>query len=252
MAGLRVVSLVPSLTETLVHFGLLDALVGRTDYCVEPAGCVEAVAALGGTKNPDLGRIVELRPDLVLVNKEENRIEDCRALEAAGLSLHVSHPRSLPEAIVMIEELGTAVGAEAEAEALAAKCRAAMAEAEDAATGSGAAEPTFCPIWRRPWMSFSDRTYIGDMLARSGGRNVFGSCCEDFFELSLGEIAAASAGLLLMPSEPYEFKPEHAAELSRAGVGGRAVFVDGMDLAWYGPRIPGALARLRAAVAGRG
>ena len=80
----RIVSLVPSITETIVHLGLADRLVGRTRYCVEPAGLVAAIEAVGGTKNPDCERIIQLAPDLVVVNKEENRREDFEALRRAS------------------------------------------------------------------------------------------------------------------------------------------------------------------------
>ena len=107
----RIVSLVPSLTETLASWGLLgQRLAGRTRYCVEPAGAIDTVEVVGGTKNPDIMRIRELRPDLVVVNREENRREDYDALVAAGLNVHVTHPRTVGEAADMLEDLGRVVG----------------------------------------------------------------------------------------------------------------------------------------------
>ncbi|HYC01475.1 MAG TPA: helical backbone metal receptor [Candidatus Limnocylindrales bacterium] len=243
---MRIVSLVPSLTEALIDLGLAGTIVGRTRYCEEPAEVVAGIEAVGGTKNPDVARIVELQPDLVIVNKEENRLEDCRALEAAGLELHVTHPCTVEEAATMLERLGAACGAEQAAAELARRCRDAIARSRVAAAAS---VRTFCPIWRKPYMTFRNTTYIGDMLSRAGCENVFGERGgADFFEVGLEEILAAEPALVVLPDEPYVFEARHAHELQEAGVRASFLHIDGKDLAWYGPRIPGALARLSAAV----
>jgi ABC-type Fe3+-hydroxamate transport system substrate-binding protein len=244
---MRIVSLVPSLTETLIDFGLADSIVGRTRWCTEPADVVARIEAVGGTKNPDVARIIELAPDLIIVNKEENRLEDCREMEAAGLALHVTHPLTVPEAADMIEELGRACGGAAKGEALAARCRSALRDAESRARA--AKVRTFCPIWRKPYMTFRRTTYIGDMLERAGCFNVFGEReGADFFEVELAEILAADVELVILPDEPYVFEPKHADELRAAGLDTRCLHVDGKDLSWYGPRIPESLERLSRAI----
>jgi ABC-type Fe3+-hydroxamate transport system substrate-binding protein len=244
---MRIVSLVPSLTETLIDFGLAGALVGRTRWCTEPADVVARIEAVGGTKNPDVARIVELHPDLVVVNKEENRLEDCREIEAAGIALHVTHPLTVPDAADMIEELGRACGAAEKGRVLAERCRAALSAA---AASRNTKVRTFCPIWRKPYMTFRRATYIGDMLARAGCENVFGDReGPDFFEVTIEEILAAGVHLVVLPDEPYVFEPKHADELRSAGLDVRYLLVDGKDLAWYGPRIPSSLERLSQAVA---
>lgn len=252
---MRIVSLVPSLTETLVDFGLLSSVVGRTRWCTEPAALVESIETVGGTKNPNVERILELRPDLVVVNKEENRLEDCLEIEKAGISLHVTHPCTVSEAAEMLEDLGRVCGAGEQGMALASRCRIALQAADErlAATPSVS---TFCPIWRRPFMTFRRRTYIGDMLARAGCFNVFGDRFgADFFEVTVDEILAAGPRLVVLPDEPYVFEDKHADELRAAGVDAHYLLLDGKDLAWYGPRIPEALDRLGqvvAAVSGAG
>lgn len=245
---MRIVSLVPSLTETLIHFGLADSIVGRTRWCTEPADAVARIEAVGGTKNPDVERIIELRPDLVIVNKEENRIEDCLVLQDAGLELHVTHPLTVADAVEMLEELAAACGAPQHGTQLAERCREALAAAGDA-TSPVQAVPTFCPIWRRPWMTFRRQTYIGDMLARAGCYNVFGDReGADFFEIAVEEILAAAPQLVILPDEPYVFESRHETELREMSIDAKFLFVDGKDLAWYGPRIPAALERLSEAV----
>lgn len=242
---MRIVSLVPSLTEALIDFGLAESIVGRTRWCTEPADVVERIEAVGGTKNPDVERIIALRPDLVVVNKEENRLEDCRAIEAAGVALHVTHPCTVLDAATMLEDLGEACGARSVAAALAARCREALASADARAVTTGRAVRAFCPIWRKPYMTFRRATYIGDMLACAGGVNVFGDReGADFFEVTIDEILAAAPELVILPDEPFVFEARHAEELRAAGLDARYLQVDGKDLAWYGPRIPESLERL--------
>jgi len=242
----RIVSLVPSLTETIFALGKGDCLVGRTRYCVEPSERVQAVEAVGGTKNPDVARIIELRPDLVVVNREENRREDFERLVDAGLSVYVTHPRTVQQAIAMFDELGVVLGAEAAASELAASCL----QAIDRVRRRGARRPAvrvFCPIWRNPWMTFTGVTYLSSVLATCGMENVFASADEiDFFEVSLERVVRAAPDLVVLPDEPYVFDPRHGLELQAAGVQASFVCIDGKDLSWYGPRLPRALERLRA------
>src|ERR671914_2210003 len=107
---MRLVSLCPSLTELVFDLGRGDDLVGRTKFCVHPAGRVERIESVGGTKNPKVARIVELAPDLVLLNEEENRREDADALAAAGVRCHVSFPRDAPETATMVRSIAAALG----------------------------------------------------------------------------------------------------------------------------------------------
>jgi len=240
----RIVSLVPSLTEALAHWGLPGRLVGRTRYCVEPVGAIDAVEVVGGTKNPDITRIRELRPDLVVVNREENRREDYEALVAAGLNVHVTHPRTVEEAADMLEALGRAVGAAEQGADLARRCRAARATALAARDGTRPIR-VFCPIWRNPWMTFRDATYVGDMLTTVGMSNVFGGETDrDFFEVELAEVRRRRPALVLLPDEPYVFAEKHARELREAGIDAVFVLLCGKDLSWYGPRTPAALEQL--------
>src|SRR5437867_10045316 len=117
----RVVSLCPSITETLVAIGGLKRLAAATRYCVRPKGMLWGLPRIGGTKDPDLARILALKPDLVFANQEENRIEDVRALEEAGIAVDVTFPRMVSEVPAAIRQWGNRMGegSEAEAEALA-------------------------------------------------------------------------------------------------------------------------------------
>lgn len=241
-----IVCLVPSLTEALFSFGLGERLVGRTRYCVEPEAEIECVEAVGGTKNPDVERIRSLAPDLVVVNKEENRLEDYERLRDAGLEVWVCHPRTVEEAADALAELGRILGVERASEDLAGRIRVAASAARAAgARRRGRTARVFCPIWRNPWMTFGPATYVDDVLRTIGLENVFSSDAPgDFFEVDPAEARARQPDLVLLPDEPYAFSLEHAQELCDRGFTASIAPIDGRDLSWYGPRLPGALDRL--------
>ena len=236
MAPERIVSLVPSLTELVWWLGLGDALRGRTRFCEEPAGEIEVVPTIGGTKNPDIEAIAAIAPDLVIANREENRREDVEALRAAGLNVLLTDPNSVEDALAMIAGLGEALGREAEAAGLVGEVREAVAE------GSGE-RPTalFVPIWRNPPMGLAGDTYGNSVLEAAGARNVLADQTR-YPEVTLDEVAALKPDAILLPDEPYRFNDGHIPEFS--GIAPTAV-VDGKLLWWYGPRMPEAIRELR-------
>jgi len=230
----RVVSLVPSATETLLALGVRP--VGCTRFC-DLAG----VATVGGTKNVDVDAVAALAPHLVVVNDEENRVEDARALEARGLTLHSMSPRSVSDVGAAVCSLAAAIGAEPPA--LFDEWDAWRARASAPARVS-----TFIPIWRRPWMSLSADTYGSSLLAHAGIVNVFGDVVERYPEVSLAEVASRAPEVVLLPSEPYAFADRHVRELREAVPTARTTFVDGRDLFWWVIRTPEAAARLARAL----
>jgi ABC-type hemin transport system substrate-binding protein len=238
---MRVVSLVPSLTELVISLGAGYTLVGRTRFCTEPAGRVEAVAVVGGTKNPRLDRIHALRPDLVLANKEENRREDVEALRAAGLDVLLTDPNDAPGAIDMIEQIGRRLGTGDATQALIDEIQAALAEPV-----LQPAPRVFAAVWWNPLMGLGRDSYGHDFLERAGAVNVLASRPR-YPEVTLQEVAALHPDLVLLPDEPYPFKESHIAEF--AGIAPARV-IDGKLLWWYGPRIPAALRELRSLLAG--
>jgi ABC-type Fe3+-hydroxamate transport system substrate-binding protein len=237
---MRIVSLVPSATETLLALGVTP--VACTRFCEQPG-----IATVGGTKDPDVAAIVALAPDLVVVNDEENRRVDAEALVAAGVAVHSMSPRS-------VEDVG------AEVVALAARVEAAAPPefAADAWTAWLAAMLTprwyeaFVAVWRRPWMSLAADTYGSSLLDLVGVGNVCGGATVRYPELTLDDVATLAPNLVVLPSEPYPFKARHVAEVERAVPGVPTVLVDGRDLFWWGIRTPAAAARLRAALPGLG
>ncbi|MFB7472045.1 helical backbone metal receptor [Kitasatospora sp. NPDC056184] len=226
----RVVSLVPSLTEALAATadGLL---VGATDWCSHPAGL--AVARIGGTKNPDVARIVALAPDLVIANDEENRRPDLDALRAAGLPVWVTDIRTLDQALRSLDRLLT-VGCGLPRPPWLDAAGAAWAEVRPL---PGAARRAVVPIWRRPWMVLGHDTFAGDLLRRLGLSLPHAedpSRPERYPAVPLPELLAARPDLVVLPDEPYRFT---AADGPEAFPGIPAALVSGRHLTWYGPSL---------------
>jgi ABC-type Fe3+-hydroxamate transport system substrate-binding protein len=236
----RIVSLVPSLTEVVCALGAAERLIGVTRYCTDPVEVVRRVPRVGGTKNPDISRIVALDPDLVLVNSEENRKKDFDLLHAAGLRTFVSFPRTVAEAAESIERIGLALGLADEGRRLAAEIQAAL----DAAAPS-APRRVFCPIWRNPWMSFNRDTYAHDVLLRAGGENVCAAESERYPNVDIDAIIAAAPEVILLPDEPFHFTERHRQELRRMSGSASIHLVDGKALSWYGPRTAAAVKYFR-------
>ena len=231
--SVRVVSLVPSSTETLLALGA--DVVACTRFCEQPG-----LAHVGGTKNPDLRAIIEAGPDLVVMDREENRIEDHDALRSAGMAVFVSDVRSVDDALAFVDEVSDAVGASPE---LVESCRARVAARPLPADGRRTA---FVPIWRRPWMSIGAATYAASLLDRLGVDLVTTGGPTAYPVVELEEIAAHRPDLVLVPSEPYDFTAEQVAELRATFAEAEVVLVDGQDLFWWGARTPGAIERLSA------
>jgi len=226
--SLRIVSLVPSGTETLLALGA--PVTACTRFCEQPD-----IPHVGGTKNPDIGAIVELDPDFVVMDREENRREDADALEEAGVELFVSDVTTVDAAERFVVDLAARVGCPRPTSP-----PLPSAEATTRATA-------FVPIWRRPWMSINRLTYGADLLARLGVALVTDDDPDRYPTVDLDDIVARRPGVVLVPSEPYEFRDGHLDELGDAfGAGVPVVRIDGRDLFWWGSRTSGAVSRLRA------
>jgi ABC-type Fe3+-hydroxamate transport system substrate-binding protein len=242
-----VVSLVPSLTESLFDLGLGDRLIAVSDYCTRPAERLETLPRVGGTKTPDVARIIALRTDLVLLNDEENRREDAEALSAGGIPLWVTGPRSVLDAVALLWQImdlfdHTEMVPRVQA----------IERAYDytlAAARASRPVPVFVPIWRDPWMTFSAGTYADDMLRVCGGANVFATGARGaagrYPQIALSDVIAAQPEVILLPDEPYPFNQGDAAELAKldlpAARFGRIYSIDGSLLTWHGTRAAYAL-----------
>lgn len=229
----RVVSLVPSITETLLAWGVTP--VACTRFCEQPD-----LLHVGGTKDPDVGAIVELAPDLVVMCIEENRREDAQALAEAGVATAALSIDSLADVPIALRMLGGLVGVTPPAGDLARL---------DALAADDDPQPTllaFVPIWKRPWMTLSGGTYGSSLLAALGVANVFADAAARYPTVTLDEARDRRPDVVLAPSEPYPFRERHVPLLAEVAP---VVLVDGQDLFWWGARTPAAIDRLRAQVA---
>ncbi|GIW39791.1 MAG: ABC transporter substrate-binding protein [Candidatus Binatia bacterium] len=242
----RVVSLVPSWTETLFALGAGGAVVGRTRYCIEPPRA-RTVTEIGGTKTPRVEDILRLRPELVIVSAEENRFEDFVRLREAQVAVFVSLPTKLEDVVEELLELGPLVGCAEEARHLAGEIRRAKKEVEGEATARRRLR-VFCPIWKNPWMTFRSDTYASAVLGTCGADNVSADAPDRYPLVSLDEVARAEPEALLLPNEPYRFGPRDLPSLSSLlfprGPARQVRFVDGRALCWYGVRTPAGLREL--------
>lgn len=236
---MRVVSLCPSLTELVFDLGRGPDLVGVTRWCVHPADGVARLPKLGGTKDPDVARIVELAPDWVLMNEEENRIEDLRALQSAGLRCHTSFPKDCRDTARMVRSIGMALGAEAKAEAIAAQIEQRAERVRRAAQGQPPVAFAYL-VWRKPWVAVNRDTFAHALLAQAGGQNVFAGAPERYPRIELDELARARPRRVFLCTEPFAFLERHAAELSAATGLPPETFqiADGELLSWHGSRTP--------------
>jgi ABC-type Fe3+-hydroxamate transport system substrate-binding protein len=250
----RIVSLVPSWTETLFALGLGQAVVGVTRYCVEPAAATAAVPKIGGTKNPDLKAIVELAPDLVIANAEENRREDIEQLRAAGIVVFTTYPRKISTAVESIIKLGATLGCDAPARAMAREIVLAVSEIEtQVGVWAKLRFRVFCPIWKNPWMAFNADTYAHDVLRMVGFNNIFAAAGERYPRTTIEEALAQRPDFVMLPNEPYEFGRKDVEELKPLlppALSRRLVLINGRDLHWYGVHMVTGLKSL-AALLGR-
>ncbi len=234
-----IVSLCPSLTELVFDLGAGSELVGITEYCIHPAAGVARIEKVGGTKTPNLARIVALRPDLVLVNEEENRREDAEALHAAGIALHASLPRNARETAAMVRSIGAAIRRGAAAERLAHEIELRTARVEAEARSVRPVRFAYL-IWRKPWMSVNADTYASALLAQAGGVNVFGGEALRYPVIEPAALVERGAERVFLCTEPFPFAERHVDELAaETGLGReRFVIADGELLSWHGSRTP--------------
>ncbi|MET8141446.1 helical backbone metal receptor [Sphaerisporangium sp. NPDC005288] len=239
----RVVSLVPSLTESVAATAP-GLLAGATDWCSHPADL--QVTRVRGTKNPDVDAIVALRPDLVVANEEENRVPDLDALRAAGVPVWVTVVRTLDDAFASLRRLlVTALGLPEPAWLSAAErawnTGTGTRPGPDGGTGvagstgaAGEVRRAVIPVWRKPWMVVGRDTFAGDLLMRLGVRNIYAGHAERYPRIPLPELLDARPDLVVLPDEPYRFTPGDGPGFFP---GVPAALVSGRHLTWYGPSL---------------
>ncbi len=199
---MRIVSLVPSLTETLFALGAGDSVVGITDFCIFPEGIDRP--RIGGTKTPNVAKIRELRPDVVYMNIEENLKKHADEI-ATFARVVATEPKTIDDVAKLIAELGTTHGCETKAaeyiQLLTANC-----EPRTAFT-------FVVPIWKKPWMWCGGDTYVSNLVESVGGRNLLRDCAR-YPRLELEDVLGLKADIVFLPDEPYAFTEADAAAIT--------------------------------------
>ena len=241
--AVRIVSLVPSLTELLFALDLQDQLVGRTAFCIEPAGRVETVPVVGGTKTSDMDRLMALAPTHVLVNVDETPRELAAQIAAAGPALVVTHPNTPADNIPLYRLLGGLFGRREAAAGLVAAL-----DDELNRKGDWPRREVLYLIWKRPWMTVSQDTYIASMLALFGMRTLCHDPARRYPEVTIDAALLAKADLVLFSTEPFPFAEKHRDAFARDyQIQGRPrlLSIDGKMVSWYGSRAIEGLRYLR-------
>ncbi len=227
---MRIVSLVPSLTELVCELGLAGSLFGRTGFCIHPEEVVRGIPKVGGTKSVNLEKIRALGPTHVILNKDENLRETAEALAAFVPNLVVTHPLAPLDNLALYRQFGAAFDRAREAEALCARFQSAY----DAAVGRRYPERrVLYLIWKDPWMTVSRNTYISRTLGLFGMQTLPENMEARYPELDTLEMGGAE--LVLLSTEPYRFKESHRAEL-QARLKKPVYLIDGEMTSWYGSR----------------
>src|SRR6266704_3758643 len=209
----RILSLIPSITESLFAVCAGDAVAGCTVYCTQPPEGVATKTRVGGEKNPKLEVIRDLDADLVIANVEENLREHVETLRGWGIPVYVTYPRTVAEGIQLVRALAQVTDTPDRGGEVAAALEACLAETRARQRGRRRAR-VFCPIWRKPYMTINADTYMHDMLATCGGENVFAGLPRRYPEVTLDDLARARPDVILLPDEPYRFRRAHIPDFS--------------------------------------
>ncbi len=218
----------PSITETLCYVGLSDQIVGVTKFCIHPSDIKKKSQVIGGTKNPNLTKILSLHPDIIIANKEENRQEDIDILRQQ-IPVYTSDIKTSIDHLRFVSDIQT-IFPNANAENLLNKLTAILPYQENRLIRS-------CYlIWKDPWMSIGNDTFIHHMMEKYGFENIFG-LLQRYPILTIDDIKAASPEVLFLSSEPFPFKEKHIVDLQEEFPNIHIRLVDGELFSWYGPKM---------------
>lgn len=249
--AVRIVSLVPSLTELVCALGLADRLVGRTGFCVHPREALRPIAKVGGTKDVKIDTVRALEPTHLIVNVDENRRDDVEALAAFVPNVIVTHPCTPEDNFALYRLFGHVFDCEVRACEFGQALTAALERAR-AVVEALPPEPVLYLIWRAPWMTVARDTYISATLARVGWQTLPEQAATRYPVVDWQAGWIASLARVFLSSEPYRFRGRHLAEVE-ALARCPAALIDGEMASWYGSRAAAGLhylADLRLALAG--
>ncbi|PSG88721.1 ABC transporter substrate-binding protein [Aurantibacter aestuarii] len=232
---MRIVSLVPSQTELLHDLGLEDQIVGITKFCVHPYHYKSVKTMVGGTKQIKIEKIKALNPDIILCNKEENTKEIVEACQDI-CEVHVSELYTIEDTLKLISYYGERFNKRTNAEAINEKIKYKLQDFKKFIADKPKIKVAYF-IWRKPWMVAAKNTFIDYMLTLNRFENIYGNL-ERYPEVDITKIQQeGDPEIVMLSSEPYPFKDEHAFEIGRVAHNPKTIFVDGELFSWYGSRL---------------
>ena len=226
---MKIISLVPSITEALFDFGLNDKeIIGRTKFCIHPENAVQKIEIIGGTKNLNIAKIKSLNPDLIIANKEENVKEQIEELQK-DFKVLVTNISNLEDNYYLLKTLGNLLGKQETAQKFNLKIYEILAKFSDL-------EKKKCAylIWKNPYMTVGFDTFIHDILDKIGFQNIFKNQ-KRYPEISVEDLKAAD--YIFLSSEPFPFQQKHIDELQKELPDAKIFLVDGEAFSWYGTRL---------------
>ena len=243
----RIVSLVPSITETIVELGLIDRLVGRTGFCIHPREALRDIPKVGGTKDVKIDVLRRLAPTHVIVNIDENEAPAVEELRGFVPRVVVTHPNTPADNLALYRLLGGIFNRADAAEAL---CARLQAQLDAIVANAWPTETVLYLIWKNPWMTVAADTYIASTLATVGWRVSRGeggpSGAARYPRIADLDAEVARVDRVLLSTEPFRFRDSHARQFA-ARFGGKPVdLIDGEWTSWYGSRAIAGVAQLAA------
>jgi ABC-type Fe3+-hydroxamate transport system substrate-binding protein len=230
----RIISLVPSITELLCDFGLTNEMVGRTKFCIYPKAKIKQITKVGGTKNINIDKIHQIKPELIIANKEENTKEQIELL-SEHYPVWISDVKKFDDGLSLIVDLGEVLGKEREAKLMIEDIIQSRSEYRKEAFENIKA---IYLIWRKPYMAAGRDTFIHSMLEESGFTNCITT--NRYPEINAENISKFNPDIILLSSEPYPFKYKHITELQAITADVPIELVDGEYFSWYGTKMKGA------------
>jgi ABC-type Fe3+-hydroxamate transport system substrate-binding protein len=229
------VSLVPSQTELLHYLGLEEETVGITKFCLHPNDWFRNKTRVGGTKTVDIEKVMALKPDLIIANKEENQKEQILEL-AEKCPLWLSDIVTLEDAYAMIQSVGELTETKDKADDLVQKLKTDFSKITNSSTELVQSKKTAYFIWQKPYMVAGNGTFINEILKIGGFENIFGDR-DRYPEVSEEELRKCAPELILLSSEPFPFGDKHIKKFTEICPNATIRLVDGELFSWYGSRL---------------
>lgn len=227
---MKIISVVPSITETLFDFGFSSKeIIGRTKFCIHPENKVKEILRIGGTKTLNINAINALQPDLIIANKEEN--EKCQIEELMNNhNVFLSEVSNLEENEVFLKELGKLLDKVDVSEKIIEEINAVF----NSFTRVNVSKKVAYLIWRKPYMTVGSDTFIHSVLEKLGFENVFKE--QKRYPTIIPE-DLKEAEYIFLASEPYPFKEKHIVELQKEVPNSKIILVDGEAFSWFGSHL---------------